>query len=80
VVVWFWIVCGPALALALLSLRGERARAAYVREKRPSTYVPPATIIVPVKGEDEGLRENLAALAAQDYHAHLEYSIPESAD
>jgi len=29
--------------------------------------LPPATVIVPVKGEDPGLRENLAALAAQDY-------------
>ncbi len=67
VVVWFWVFCGPALALALLSLWGERARIAYVREKRANTYLPPATVIVPVKGEDEGLRENLAALAAQDY-------------
>src|SRR5690242_14378856 len=30
-------------------------------------FLPPATVIVPVKGEDDGLRENLAALAAQDY-------------
>jgi hypothetical protein len=29
--------------------------------------LPPATVIVPVKGYDEGLRENLAALAALDY-------------
>ena len=27
----------------------------------------PVTLIVPVKGYDEGLRENLAALAALDY-------------
>ena len=29
--------------------------------------LPPVTVIVPVKGYDEGLRENLAALAALDY-------------
>ena len=32
-----------------------------------SESLPPATVIVPVKGYDEGLRENLAALAALDY-------------
>ena len=67
---WFWFFTGPALLLALLSLRGERKRAAYVAERlgRPrAAELPPATVIVPVKGPDHGLRENLAALAAQDY-------------
>jgi cellulose synthase/poly-beta-1,6-N-acetylglucosamine synthase-like glycosyltransferase len=32
-----------------------------------SEYLPPASVIVPVKGEDQGLRENLAALALLDY-------------
>src|SRR5207249_2488050 len=68
-VFWYWLFAGPALLLAFFSLRGERRRAAYV-EKRLSEIpeaLPPATIIVPVKGYDEGLRENLAALASQDY-------------
>lgn len=67
---WFWFFAGPALVLALLSLRGEGKRAAYVaaRLAAPSPeHLPPATVIVPVKGDDPGLRENLAALAAQDY-------------
>ncbi len=71
---WFWFFAGPALALAFLSLRGERKRAAYVagqlaEASRPDlgADLPPATVIVPVKGGDPGLRENLAALAAQDY-------------
>jgi ceramide glucosyltransferase len=68
-VFWFWFFTGPALALALFSLRGEHKRAAYVAERLAETPVelPPATVIVPVKGEDHGLRANLASLAAQDY-------------
>jgi cellulose synthase/poly-beta-1,6-N-acetylglucosamine synthase-like glycosyltransferase len=65
----YWFLAGPALLLAALSLRGERKRAAYVARRlaeRPKD-LPPATVIVPVKGSDEGLRENLEALAALDY-------------
>jgi cellulose synthase/poly-beta-1,6-N-acetylglucosamine synthase-like glycosyltransferase len=73
-------VCGgfgsspdPRWFSRFLSLRGERKRAAYVAGKlaeapaRGRQVLPPATVIVPVKGADPGLRENLAALAAQDY-------------
>jgi ceramide glucosyltransferase len=68
-VVLYWCLTGPALLLAALSLRGERKRAAYVARRlgeRPQD-LPPVTVIVPVKGSDEGLRENLEALAALDY-------------
>jgi cellulose synthase/poly-beta-1,6-N-acetylglucosamine synthase-like glycosyltransferase len=50
-------------------LRGERKRADYVAARlaeSPET-LPRVTVIVPVKGDDEGLRENLAALAQLDY-------------
>ena len=65
----YWFLAGPALLLAALSLRGERKRADYVARRlaeRPRD-LPPVTVIVPVKGYDEGLRENLGALAALDY-------------
>ena len=66
---WYWFFAGPALLLALFSLRGERKRAAYVARRLAETsgWLPPASVIVPVKGQDEGLRENLAALASLDY-------------
>ncbi len=67
---WFWFFAGPALLLSFLSLRGERKRAAYVAVKlaaAPPADLPRATVIVPVKGDEPGLRENLAALASQNY-------------
>jgi len=68
-VLWSWLIAGSAALLALASLRGERRRAAYVKAclAARAGAVPPATVIVPVKGQDHGLRENLAALAALDY-------------
>jgi cellulose synthase/poly-beta-1,6-N-acetylglucosamine synthase-like glycosyltransferase len=68
-VFWFWFFVGPALVLAFLSLAGEKERATYVRRRLSgrATYQPPASVIVPVKGQDHGLRENLAALASLDY-------------
>jgi cellulose synthase/poly-beta-1,6-N-acetylglucosamine synthase-like glycosyltransferase len=70
---WFWSFAGPALLLSFLALRGERQRAAYVAARlwEPPAPAPPfATVIVPVKGPDHHLRDNLAALAAQDYPAY----------
>ena len=66
---WYWFFVAPALALAILSLRGERKRAAYVAQRltEEPTSLPPASVIVPVKGPEEGLRANLAALASLDY-------------
>lgn len=66
---WFWLFVGPALVLALRSLAGERARASYTRQRLAQNTgdLPPASVIVPVKGCDDELRENLAALATLDY-------------
>jgi cellulose synthase/poly-beta-1,6-N-acetylglucosamine synthase-like glycosyltransferase len=69
-VFWFWFFAGPALALSILALRGERKRARFVAERLeadPNGPAPQASVIVPVDGPQEGLRENLAALAALDY-------------
>ena len=65
------ILVGLALLLALLSLRGDRAIGIYTLEslarlEQPREW-PRATVIVPVKGHDEDLAANLAALASLDY-------------
>jgi cellulose synthase/poly-beta-1,6-N-acetylglucosamine synthase-like glycosyltransferase len=66
---WYWLLAGPAVALAILSVRGDRRRAEYAAQRLAANDgpTPPVSLIVPVKGEDEGLRENLAALASLDY-------------
>jgi hypothetical protein len=69
-VFWFWFFVGPALALAIFSLRGERKRAQFVAERlepNPQAALPPATVIVPIEGPKDRLSENLAALDSLDY-------------
>lgn len=70
---WFWFFAGPALALAALALRGERKRARFVADRLtpdPNQIAPPATVIASIEGTDGGLRQNLAALASQDYPSY----------
>jgi hypothetical protein len=68
-VLWCWLIAGAAALVALGSLGGERRRAAYVKARLTghADVLPPAAVIVPVKGNDPGLRRNLAALAALNY-------------
>jgi ceramide glucosyltransferase len=68
-VLWYWLLVSPALLLTVLGLVGERKRVEYVSRRlaEQPAVLPPATVIVPVKGPDEGLRENLAALASLNY-------------
>lgn len=65
-----WFLIALATLLALLSLRGELSRERFYRASLaapPLQRWPPATVIVPVKGQDQGLRHNLESLASLDY-------------
>jgi hypothetical protein len=68
-VFWFWIFVGPALLLAIASLRGERRRAEYVTARMAELDSPPAgplpsvTVILPPSAAPE----TRVAVAAQDY-------------
>lgn len=68
---WFWALVIPAQLLAIGSLAAERGKREWVKERLPPQPPPagwpPASVIVPVKGPEQGLRENLRALAEQDY-------------
>lgn len=79
------ILLGLALLLALLSLRGSSARHAYAAQRLSERLLdsdcPPATVIVPVKGWDDGLAQNLASLASLDYpHYELIIAVRSRAD
>src|SRR5512146_1411556 len=67
----FVILVAPAILLAVASWRGEREKSRYYRERLPDqtqgNFLPAVSLIVPVKGQDEGLQENLASLASLDY-------------
>ena len=66
----FWIFSAAAIFLGALSLRAGQRRLRGVLaaiKDPPGEWTPPATLIVPLKGREEGLRENLQSLAALDY-------------
>lgn len=69
--VLFWLLVGGALLLGLRAVAGLHRSAAYYRRKLAdagqTAYLPSVALIVPVKGPEEGLRENLASLASLDY-------------
>jgi hypothetical protein len=57
---------GVLLAWAAVA-QARRFRACQAARGRMRTYAPPATILAPCKGLDEGLRRGLATLATLDY-------------
>lgn len=70
----FWAFVGPAVLLAMLSIRSGRKLLDHVEteilgEPDPDAakYQPPATLILPVRGADHDLARNLRSLADQDY-------------
>ncbi len=65
-----WIFALPAVLAGLDSLRAGRRQVRTVEAEMaspPADWTPPVTLIVPVKGLEPGLAENLRSLAEQDY-------------
>lgn len=79
----FYFFAAIVIWLGLLSLRGGFRFAKYVRAElaRPlADYAPFASIIVPCRGLDQGLGENLATLFTQDYPAFELIFVADSGD
>jgi cellulose synthase/poly-beta-1,6-N-acetylglucosamine synthase-like glycosyltransferase len=66
----FYILAAMLIYFSFKSFRGGINYLNYFRQelaKPPSNFAPIATVIVPCKGLDQGLKENLTALLVQDY-------------
>lgn len=69
----FYLFAALVVWLGIDSLRGGFRYLAYVRReinKEAPAYTPFASIIAPVRGLDQGLSDNIAALFLQDYPAY----------
>lgn len=66
----FYFFAGISIVLGLLSLRGGVRFVRYLQKenaKELPEYTPFATVFVPCRGVDDGLKENILSLFAQDY-------------
>jgi len=66
----FYTLAAVSIWLGLLSLRGGIRFVRYLQselEKEYAEFTPSVTIFVPCRGIDDGLKENIKALFAQDY-------------
>jgi ceramide glucosyltransferase len=69
----FYFFAAIVIGLGVLSLRGGIRFRSFICQQEdspPPDYYPFLSIVVPCRGIDEGLRENLAALFQQDYPAY----------
>ncbi len=79
----FYFLAGVSIFLGLLSLRGGVRFVRYLQKevrKEPPDYAPFATVFVPCRGVDAGLKENILSLFAQDYPAFEIIFVSDSAD
>jgi cellulose synthase/poly-beta-1,6-N-acetylglucosamine synthase-like glycosyltransferase len=79
----FYFFAALLLWQSLLSLRGGARYLTYFRRelsRAPADFAPRASVFVPCRGVDQGLRENLAALFRQDYPAYELIFVSDDAD
>jgi len=69
---FFYFLAAISIWLGLLSLRGGVRFVRYLQSETDRDYppfTPFVTVIVPLRGLDQGLRENITAIFSQDYPA-----------
>src|SRR4028119_2496002 len=79
----FYFFAALLLLQALVSLRGGARYLRYFRRELSAPtpgYAPFATVVVPCRGLEQGLRENLHALCQQNYPAFEIIFVVDSAD
>ena len=79
----FYFFAAISIYLGLVSLRGGVRFVRYLQKelaKEPPDYTPFATVFVPCRGVDEGLKNNFLSLFAQDYPAFEIVFVSDSAD
>lgn len=79
----FYFLAAISIWLGLISVRGGLRFVRYLRTelaKERFEFTPFATVFVPCRGIDEGLRENFAAILAQDYPAFEIVVVSDRAD
>jgi ceramide glucosyltransferase len=80
---FFYLFALIVVWLGILSLRSGLSFASYVKREtsRPlPDFTPFPSVIAPCRGLEDGLRENLAALFAQDYPAYEVIFVTDKAD
>src|SRR5882762_3089967 len=79
----YYFLAAIAIWLGLSSLRGGLRFASYLQAELAEQYpefTPLVTVFVPCRGVDDGLRENLLAIFAQDYPAFETIIVSDRAD
>ncbi|MFY9621533.1 MAG: glycosyltransferase family 2 protein [Pyrinomonadaceae bacterium] len=79
----FYFFAGISIVLGLLSLRGGVRFVRYLQKETAEDlpeYTPFTTVFVPCRGVDDGLRENILSLFAQDYPEFEIIFVSDSAD
>ena len=79
----FYFFAAVSIYLSLLSLRSGVRFVRYLQTeiaKDPPEYAPFVTLFVPCRGVDEGLKDNILSLFAQDYPAFEIIFVSDSAD
>jgi cellulose synthase/poly-beta-1,6-N-acetylglucosamine synthase-like glycosyltransferase len=79
----FYFFAGLLVLQGLVSALGGRRWRSFVRRemaRTPSDYTPYASVIVPCRGLDQGLAENLRTLFRQDYPRYEIIFVSDSAD